>query len=433
MAKKALKAEEKEYIQQNCFSKTDEEIATYLNRDIRTVRSYRKTLGIKKGASGRIEKAILKATATPDAPTVALVANSVLNEEQRKSFFKTQLLNSLYYNALKEQFTKEELDFYLEEWGALALQFEDIVSTEKRQIDELIKTGIIGNRILRNVKIAEEEIQKLQEEVQELRKNTKDIETNEEAQERDVQLINLIRTISAQTQAMSNDYQRNIDTKNKLLGELNGRRKDRIDQIKKGGTTFIGLVESFRERDRREREGRHMELVRIAREEKKNRWRQPTTYPDATKDCVLMDEKSILPEKEYSMMSDSIPRSIKNYSSETNKVILMIDNDPSKYDILSSILKENRIEFCTDAEKALDYLKENKVDLVCLNDSIEKGSSIDVANFVITNDICRNTDFLTHSKNENFISEVKRILEGKRNIESYDFEELKKYAGEKNA
>lgn len=288
-----LKPQELEYIRQNCLNKTDEEMSQYLKRDIRTIASARKKLGIKKTRGGKVE---VYETAN-SSNNIALQASQKLTEEQRKEFFKTQLTNTMYYQNLKDQFTKEEIDFYLEEWSSLCVQFEDIVATEKRQIDELIKAEIMGNRILRNVKITEEQINMLIEEVELLRK-ANDMEDDEQAQERDIQLMNMIRTFAAQSQIMSNDYQKNVSLKNNLLSELNARRRDRVDQITKRGTTFLGLVESLRDREVRENQGRHMELVRMAKEKKRSEWRNPITFADGTQDCVLMDEHSIIKEKE---------------------------------------------------------------------------------------------------------------------------------------
>jgi hypothetical protein len=288
-----LKPEELEYIRQNCLSKTDQEMADYLKRDIRTIATARKKLGIKKTKGGRVEIY----DSTNSTKNAVIPASQRMTEDQRKEFFKTQLTNSLYYQNLKDQFTKEEIDFYLEEWSSLCVQFEDIVATEKRQIDELIKAEIMGNRILRNVKITEQQIALLIDEVDELRK-AHDMEGDEEAQERDIQLMNMIRTFAAQSQVMSNDYQKNVGLKNSLLNELNARRRDRVDQITKRGTTFLGLVESLRDRDMRENQGRHMELVRMSKEKKRSEWRKPITFADSTQDCVLMDEHSVIPEKE---------------------------------------------------------------------------------------------------------------------------------------
>lgn len=293
---RSVTTQEREYIRENCLIKSDETLSKELNRDLRTIARIRKSLGIHKGQKGTLQPLTLQ-------NNPHLVASQKLTEHERKEFFKTQLTNSLYYNSLKEQFTKDEIDFYLEEWASLCVQFEDIVATEKRQIDELIKAQIMGNRILRNIKITEEHIKNLIKEVEIFRK-ANDMENDEDAQERDLQLMTMIRSMSGQSQAMSVDYQKNVNLKNNLLNELNARRRDRVDQITKRGTTFLGLIESLRERENREKQGRHLELIRLAKDYKKTEWRKPNVFPDGARDCVLLDEDSIIPTQDVVRMED---------------------------------------------------------------------------------------------------------------------------------
>ena len=96
--------------------------------------------------------------------------------------------------------------------------------------------------------------------------------------------------MSAQSQAMSNDYQRNVSTRNELLNELNARRRDRIDNIRKSGVTLLGIIEQLRDRETRRIQGEHLELVRMAKEKQKTEWRKVNAFPDGTKDYILLDD-----------------------------------------------------------------------------------------------------------------------------------------------
>jgi CheY-like chemotaxis protein len=423
----SLKPEEEKYIQENCLTKTDVELAKHLNRDIRTIKTWRKKLGIHKGGNGKLEKINVVGKNDP------IIATRKLSEDQRKKFFQTQLINSLFYDNLKEQFTPDEIEFYLEEWGSLCIQFEDIVQTEKRQIDEYIKAELMGNRILRNVKVAEDEIKKIIDEVTNLYATT-DIKNDEEAQERDYMLQTLIRTMHGQTQVMANDYQKNVELRNKLLNELNARRRDRIDQFKKSKTTFIGLVEALREKDIRESQGRHIELVRLSREKKKSEWRKPVRFPENILDCVLMDEDSELPEKDIVLMEDIRCRFIDKYSKETGKNILIIDDETYRHNFFYQVLKGNELYVAKNTTNAKELLKERDYDLVCLDYDLglkTKGS--EAAEFILQEGLCQKTDILIHSMNKKGFSLLRRMLEGKRNIEAMYFEDIIKIFGDNHA
>jgi CheY-like chemotaxis protein len=414
-----LKPEELEYIRNNVLSKTDDQLAEYLKRDSRTIRNARRRLGINKSSAGQV--------VSIEQPNKHGIVGHTLTDDQRKEFFKTQLVNSLYYKNLQEQFSKLEIDFYLEEWAALSIQFDDIANTEKRQIDELIKAEIMGNRILRNIKIAEDEIELLIKETDDFRKSN-DITENEVAQERDALLMSMIRSIHAQSQAMSNDYQKNVDMRNRLLDGLNCRRKDRIDQIKKGGTTFIGLVEALRDRQLREVQGRHIELVRLAKEKKKNEWNKSTKFPDGSIDCILMDESSELPVREQSFVEEKYSKLISKYRNLKEKKILIIDDEMSRKQFFSDIFKMHTLRFASNTQKAIDLLKDNNdYDLICLDYDLgmeNKGSEI--VNYILNKEICKDSEILIHSMNPEGAEKMRVMLSGERPIEVYSYENIVK-------
>lgn len=434
MAKRSsLSPSEWEYIRSKCLTESDEKIAKALSRDIRTVQKARVKLGIRKKIGGGV--------ANIESPTKEtesiLAAGQGLDEEQRKQYFKTQFVNSLYYTNLKNQFTKEELDFYLEEWGTLCLQFEDIVGTEKRQIDEYIKLALMGNRILDNVKIIEEEITMMQEEIDEWREEHPDIETDKLAQERDNMLMDMVRSMNAEAKSMSIDYQRNLDARMKILGELNARRKDRVDQLTKRGTTFLGLIEAFRERKIREDQGRNMELFRMAKEKKKKEWRKPIRFPDGAEDCILMDSKSELPHSKVVRLEDLKSKVVDKFKSEKGKKILIVDDDKRRTQFFGDVFKENDLHFASNADKAIALIKEGGFDLICLDYDLgmeQKGTKV-AEEMTIEGVVPSTTEVLVHSMNKVGAAELQAKLAGQfGTLEVFPFEDLVKiFNGDRDA
>jgi len=281
----------------------DYEIAEKLGLSTKTVRRERVKYGIEKDNKGNVIRVGKPPVKDHEKEEVVVKKNAAVDVERRKDFYKRKAANSLYYNNLQEQFSPNEIAFYLEEWANLCIQFEDILATEKRQIDEYIKAEILGNRILKNVKVTEDELAKLIPEIEAYRKSH-DMNVDEEAQERDATLMQIVRSCSGASGAMANDYQKNVDLRNRILEELNARRTDRADQISRRGTTFMSLVEEFRNEKVREEHGRHIELLKIAKEKKQAIWRSPQLFPDGTKDCILVDENTIFPEKVFSRIED---------------------------------------------------------------------------------------------------------------------------------
>lgn len=428
-----VRPEEVEYVRNHCLTSTDEQMASALGRDVRTIKSIRKKIGIRKGRGGKLEEVNIN---NPNAAAAVKQANLHLTDNERREYFKTQFINSLYYKNLKEQFTKEEIDFYLEEWSSLCLQFEDIVATEKRQIDEYIKMTLMGFRILRNINTVEQEINDIQKEIEELRQNHPDMEKDplsEELRERDSALLNLVMAMNGQSKAMAVDYQRNLELRTKLLGELNARRKDRIDQITKRDKTFLGLLQEFRHREVREAQGRRLELMRMAKEKKKDEWRKPIRYIDNNKDCILLDEFSEIPKADIVYM-DKECQTVNDFNKRDDAKILVIDDDSRRLQFFSDAFKGNKIDFASNAEKAFEMLKDSQYDLICLDYDLgleQKGS--EVAEHLITNGSCPNGRILIHSMNKNGAKALYERLKDQREVEAYPFEDLVKTFGEKNA
>lgn len=410
ISKRKVGPEEIEYIRENCLTKTDEEMSAHLKRDKRTIASIRKKLGVKKKHGGKVESYDPSGGHNKDG----VIASQRMSEDQRKEFFKIQLTNTLYYSNLKEQFVKEEIDFYLEEWASLCVQFEDIVATEKRQIDELIKAEIMANRILRNIRITEDEINRLVEEVRILN-SSHDMADDESAQERDIQLQSMIRTMGAQSQAMSNDYQKNVALRNDLLDQLNARRRDRVDQISKRGTTFLGLIEAFRDRQVREAQGRHMELVKMSKDKKASEWRNPTRFADGTNDCVLMDDKSTIQETEVVRMEDFKEDIIEKYKGLSNKRILIVDDEKERCLYFQRIFQNCSLDFASNADKAINKLKEKTFDLICLDYDLgleQKGTI--VAEYLVSNNLIQDADILVQSMNPAGVKLIKDIFDNSK-------------------
>jgi hypothetical protein len=395
-ARTSLSLDQETYIRQNFNKQTDKQIADALGITRYSVMTFRASTGlIKSFGTSKVGIDPIRLL-----PGTNVLVNQGMNEYQRKEFFKNQLANSLFYSTLKQQFTEDEIAYYLDEWGALCVQFEDIVATEKRQIDELIKAEIMGNRILRNIRISEDELKKIINELEQYRKAHPDLATDEEKQERDDQLMSLTRILAAQSEAMGQSYQKNVDVKNKILDQLNARRKDRIDQIKRINTTFIGIVEKFRERDLREKEGRHMELIRISKEAKKAEWRKPITFSDGQNDCVLLDEKSILPEKDMVIIErkDNI---WDKYYRGSGKRILILDLDAKKGATLDKYLKkDNKVDLIKMPDIAKALIKNNKYDLICIGENMPAADMVkDVLNLETT----RDTDYLLYSDTDSVV------------------------------
>lgn len=429
---KELSKVEKGYISENAGKMSVSAIARHLGRDRRTVGKFLKNNQI----SDKVVKESTGKTALQEFSLNKSFVTKSLSEAEREQFFKDNLQNTQYYTNLKKQFTEEELDYYLEEWGALCVQFEDIITTDKRQIDEYIKTGIIGNRILRNIKSSEDEIEGLMEEAEVLG-NVKEIEEDEDMQQRYDTLRHLILTFSSQVQHMVNDYGKNQDARSKLLESLNTRRKDRVNQIKKSGTSLFDLIQTLDEPEYRDEQGYYLEVMKLSKEHLKHEWREPSLFPDGIKDCVLIDEHSIEPERTFITSLEGSVETIKNLMVGGPKLnILVVHNGAAIFpkELTKALTNHNTvyIQKYEDFEEiiGIDSVYQYVILGYKLNDNMD---CRDVGRHIIENDFLPKAKFFITSTTQTYIDEVANTLIGYREYEVCLTDEIKEKLNGKNS
>src|SRR5690606_10344850 len=145
------------------------------------------------------------------------------------------------------------------------------------------------------------------------------------------------------------DYQKNVELRNKILNELNARRRDRIDQLRRAGSTFIDIVKSLKDQENKDKYGKYMELLRLAKEAKKSEWRQPKLLQDGSKDCLLLEEHSNIDGSDGYNKSILLSDALK---AKKKWEILVIDDDNSRKQIFSDILQGHKISFVSNSYEA---------------------------------------------------------------------------------
>lgn len=418
-----LSEAEKKLIESKVFKWTDERLAKEMGRDIRTIKKYRESLGIKKGRGGKIVN-------MPSDEDGSIKSKELIHKEhqarldKRKEFFTEQLINTQRYLEIQKQFTDDEIEFYIEEWAALCVQFEDILQTEKRQIDELIKTEILGNRILRNIKTTEDFITKLQKEIKEFRKS-RDVANDEEAQEQDDRMIEMVKRMCGQVDAMTSNYAKNQDSRNKILNALNARRKDRASQLASTKTNFLAVIEELNEQRNREKIGRYTELLKKAKEKKQRDFRRPSKFPDGQVDCVLLDDESTLPTHDY---IEGVKSSLLYHYAHDNtpRKILIAEDDRGRYQFFTHVFSGHSPKIVSTCDEAIDLLSKESYDLICLDYDLGLSDKSErIANHILNNSKQENASILIHSENTDQAERLKQILSVGYRVEKVPFYKLR--------
>lgn len=210
-----------------------------------------------------------------------------LTDLEKSNWFKDQFKKTHLYKTIQRQFEPEEVAMYLEDYGPLCCQFEDIVTSEFMQIDDFIKHRLLIDQqhILRR---------SLQKERDDL-KNWFILNPKTEDENKDTTRFRIIqqRQLDDKYRYLkdANDrYDALAKERQKIYTSLNATRRDRLDELKGGKETFFELVAKLQySQDERDRQGKFAELTKLASDDVKEEFRKPVEFPDGSVEPIIMD------------------------------------------------------------------------------------------------------------------------------------------------
>ena len=257
-----MSLEEIEFLDQYLDSKTDKELAERIDRTVEFVRNYRKTKPLKN--------------VSDDDAEISLI-----------------LHNLYFWEEIKQQLLSDELRGFEARWVALHHQFQDVLPTDQMQIKDLITLEILINRVLT-------EKQKVIKTIDRLEKQLK----REEDRTIEFQDVNLMLNIETQLNAAmasqnarTTEHMKLQEKKDGKFKDLKATRDQRFKQLEDSRKSFFDLIKILDEREAREREGRHMEIMKLAGEKAMEDLSEYTEYEDGTVDQPFLNYETIIDEK----------------------------------------------------------------------------------------------------------------------------------------
>lgn len=261
-----LSLDEEQFIRDNIASLSLEEIADAINRNIAPVKRY-------------IEENSL------------LLSNNDDKQLRQKLYCKT------FWPEIKRQFDADsgELQYFEDTWVSLIKQFrEDVLPAEELQIKQFITIDILINRSMKERKRHITETEKLQKQV--------DKEYDKPENERDIaKLANLETQLSFARNSIANytnEYTKLLNEQQKISKDLKATREQRIKRIEDGKSSWVGLIRMLEDEDVREKEGKEMEILKIATEKAKNQLSQYHSYQDNVVDRPFLTPDTVITENE---------------------------------------------------------------------------------------------------------------------------------------
>ncbi len=224
-----------------------------------------------------------------DAPMMTVPPYG-LNDSEKAVWFREQFKNSHLYPTIKRQLEQEEVVVYINDFGLLCCQFEDIVVSEFMQIDDFLKHRILVDRQLILSRALQRQIDVL---------STWCI-TNpkQEDESKDTIKFRLMQQkqmddFYRQLKVVNDRYDTLVKERAKIYSGLNATRKDRLDELKGGKETFLDLVGKLQHsQEERDRHGRFAELTKLAAEDVADNFRKPNEFPDGTIEPIIMDART---------------------------------------------------------------------------------------------------------------------------------------------
>jgi hypothetical protein len=259
MAKRGrMSDEEKSFLDQYLDSKTDQELAETLDRTVSFVAKYRKTK-----------------------------PHTEVTEEQDEIIVK--LHNLYFWKEILTQISQDELKSFESRWVALHQQFQDILPTDQMQMKDLIMLEILINRVLTEKHKVLSTISRLERQLK-----------REEERPIEFQDTNLMLNIETQLNAAmasqnarTTEHMKLQEKKDAKFKDLKATRDQRFKQLEDSRKSFFDLLRVLDEKDSRDKEGRQIELMKIAAQKKKADLGEYTEYEDGTVDRPILNEDTV--------------------------------------------------------------------------------------------------------------------------------------------
>lgn len=212
------------------------------------------------------------------------------DEKVSDDYLKRKLYQKTFWLEIQRQFDKSsgELQYFEDTWISLIKQFrEDVLPAEELQIKQFITIDILINRSMKERKRHISETEKLQKLV--------DDEYAKPEDQRDIpKLTNLETQLSFARNSIANytnEYTKLLNEQQKISKDLKATREQRIKRIEDGKSSWVGLIRMLEDEQIREKEGREMQILKLATTKAKDKLADYHTFAD---DAV--DRPFLIPE-----------------------------------------------------------------------------------------------------------------------------------------
>ena len=226
------------------------EIAEHLNREPKNIKKY-----IEDKLGMTVSLSIDRADANAEV-------NGVSYDIQLEGFWV----------GLKSQFMEEDQIVFKSEWNSIIDQFGgDVLPTEKLQIIDVIKLGILMSQCLKDrhknkitINELNIELEVVKQEMKEARLANEDIIRVEKKEEKYAIQQQILFFMTSEG-SLTKEYREFQDRRERILKGIKGTREQRVQRIENLQESFLAWIQDLvNDPDKRRESGKRMEKLRLA-------------------------------------------------------------------------------------------------------------------------------------------------------------------------
>jgi hypothetical protein len=222
--------------------------------------------------------------------------SAVAAEDAERMLIRQELVSSEAWKTLKSEFFPDELRFFQEAYLKTMAQLGEVLSTEETQVFHAVKYEVLMSRNLKQRKGALEDIRRLEDMHREFLGRFEGEPTKMRDRDR-AYLLRLEAELTASRtaeKALTTEYTKLQERHADLMKSLKSTRDQRIKQIETDAKDgFLAVIKKLAARDEQERQGRQLELVKLAGQREYERLGQPIEYEDGSVDCPILSADTV--------------------------------------------------------------------------------------------------------------------------------------------
>lgn len=222
--------------------------------------------------------------------------------EHRKEVMISEFLGERHYDELSKEFREDELESYIDHYFTYRDQFDNLLGTEKTQLDLAIRQYLLLNRVLRRLKNDEMLLDVIAEDLNKIISKLDNI--NDDDAQKPMYIVEKNGLI-----ANFNSTSQRIEKLNKQALEFEKNQRDALDRLSatrkvrlEAGTgvdkTWSDLIKSLEDKRNRALQSEMAQRLRIAQEREAKNMRSLHHFADKTEDYLLLDDKTEVIEDE---------------------------------------------------------------------------------------------------------------------------------------